>query len=106
MEWSKWQEELDGLSKFLVPRFYRHVVDNPTAIQLHVFGDAGEQAFCSVTYFRFSYASDAVRCAFVTAKTRVSPKKPLSIPRLKLQVAVLSARVSAVVIKEHDYIID
>ena len=103
MEWSKWQEELVCLSEFFVPRFYHHVADNPSVIQLHVFGDASEQAFCLVAHFRFSYASGVVRCAFVTAKTRVAPKKPLSIPRLELQAAVLSARLSAVMIKGHDY---
>ena len=105
-EWSKWQEELDGIAQFRIPRFYPHIPDNPSVIDLHVFGDASEQAFCAVAYFRFCYASGAVRCAFVTAKTRVAPKKPLSIERLELQAAVLSARLAAVVIKEHDYIID
>lgn len=71
-----------------------------------MFGDASEQAFCSVAYFRFSYANGSVKCAFVTAKTRVAPKKTLSIPRLELQAAVLSARLSTVVIKEHYYRID
>ena len=52
--------------------------------------------------FRFSYANGSVNCAFVTAKTRVAPKKPLSIPRLELQAAVLSARLSTVIIKEHN----
>ena len=105
-EWSKWQEELDGISQFRIPRFYRHVPDSPSAIELHVFGDASEQAFCSVACFRFCYSSGAVKCAFVAAKTRVAPKKPLSIPKLELQAAVLSARLSLVVIEEHDYIID
>jgi len=73
-EWSKWQEELDCLSEFFISRFYRHVVHNPSVIQLHVFGDASEQAFCLVAYFRFSYTSGVVRCAFLTAKTRVAPK--------------------------------
>ena len=39
-------------------------------------GDTSEPAFCSVAYFRFSYANGAVRCALVTAKTRAAPKKP------------------------------
>ena len=47
-----------------------------------------------------------MKCAFVTAKTRLAPKKPLSIPKLKLQAAVLSVRLSLVVIKEHHYVID
>ena len=89
-----------------MPRFYRYVPDTPSAIELHVFRDANEQAFCSVAYFRFCYASGTVKCAFVTAKTRVAPKKPLSIPKLELQAAVLCARLSLVVIKEYDYIID
>ena len=105
-EWSKWQEELDGISQFRISSFYRHVPDSPSAIELHVFGDASEQAFCSVAYLRFCYTSGAVKCAIVMAKTRVAPKKPLSIPKLELQAAVLSARLSLVVIKEHDYIID
>ncbi len=105
-EWSKWQEELDGIAQFRIPCFYRHIPDNLSVIDLHVFGDASEQAFCAVAYFRFCYASGATRCAFVTAKTRVAPKKLLSIPKLELQAAVLSTRLAAVVIKEHDYIID
>ena len=92
-EWSQWF-------------FYRHVPDSPSAIELHVFGNASKRAFCSVAYLRFCYASGAVKYAFVMAKTWVAPKKPLSIPKLELQAAVLSARLSLVVIKEHDYIID
>ena len=66
-------------------------------------GDTSEPKFCSVAYFRFSYANDAVRCAFVTAETRAAPKKLLTIPKLELQAAVLSARLSNVKVKDHDY---
>ena len=55
-EWSKWQEQLGGISQIQFPRFYRHIPDNPSVIDLHVFGDASEQAFCAVAYFRFCYA--------------------------------------------------
>ena len=67
-EWSKWQEELDGISQFRIPRFY-HFPDSPSAFELHVsVGDASEQAFCSVAYLRFCYASGVVKCAFVTPR--------------------------------------
>ena len=59
-----------------------------------------------MAYFRFCYGSEAVKCAFVTAKSGVAPKKFLGIPKLEPQAAVLSRRLSLVVIKEHDYIID
>ena len=53
--------------------------------------DTSKQTFFSVAYFRFCYTSGAVKCAFATAKTWVAPKKPLSMPKLELQAAILSA---------------
>ena len=97
-------DQLDGLAEFSVPRFYRHVTDKPMNIQLHVFGDASERAFCSVGYLRFFYSSGAKRCVFVTSKTRVAPQKHLSIPRRELQAAVSSVRLSTMVVKEHEYV--
>ena len=66
-------------------------------------GVTSEPEFCSVAYFRFSYANDAVRCAFVTAETRAAPKKLLTIPKPELQAAVLSAMLSNVKVKDHNY---
>ena len=31
-EWSKWQEELDGIAQFRIPHFYHHIPDNPSVI--------------------------------------------------------------------------
>ena len=53
-EWSVWQKELQSLAEFSVPRFYRLGMVSPTSIQLHLFGDASEKAFCAVAYFRLS----------------------------------------------------
>ena len=102
-EWSVWQKELQSLAEFSAPRFYRLVMVSPTSIQLHLFGDASEKAFCAVAYFRFEYPSGERQCAFVAAKTRVAPVKPLSIPRLELQAALLSVRLACMIQKEHDY---
>ena len=88
-EWSIWQKELQSLVEFSVPRFHRLVMVFLTSVQLHLFGDASEEAFCAVAYFRFEYPGGERRCAFVAAKTRVAPVKPQSIPRLELQAVVL-----------------
>ena len=68
-----------------------------------MFRDASEKAFCAVAYFRFEYPSGERQCAFVAAKTRVAPLKPLSIPRLELQAAVLIVRLACMIQKEHHY---
>ena len=102
-EWSAWQKELESLAEFSVPQFYRLFMASPISIQLHLFGDASERAFCAVAYFRFEYSGGERQCAFVAAKTRVAPVKPLSIPRLELQAAVLSVRLAIMIQKEHDY---
>ncbi len=103
VEWKLWEAEMLMLKEFSVPRFYRQVDEYPEDIDVHIFGDASELAFCSVGYLRFKYEDGSVKCVFVVAKTRVAPTKKLSIPRLKLQAAVLCVRLASVIIKEHDY---
>ncbi|XP_028408638.1 uncharacterized protein LOC114531183 [Dendronephthya gigantea] len=102
-KWRLWEAELLMLEQFSVPRFYQQVDVHPEYIEVHLFGDASELAFCSVGYLRFKYQDGTMKCVFVTAKTRVAPTKKLSIPRLELQAAVLCMRVASVIIKEHDY---
>ena len=40
-------------------------------------------------------------CVFVAAKTCVAPVKPVSVPRLEWQAAVLSVRLACIIQKEH-----
>ena len=97
------QKEQQSLAEFSVAWFFLLVMVSPTSIQLHLFGDASEKAFCAVAYFRFEYPGGERQCAFVAAKTLVAPVKPLSIPRLELQAAVLCVRLACMIQKELDY---
>ena len=72
-------------------------------LSLHIFCDASSKAFAAVAYLRVVHA-DGVDCTLVAAKARVSPLKPMSIPRLELQAAVLGVRLSEMLKKEHDLI--
>ncbi|XP_065182580.1 uncharacterized protein LOC135813411 [Sycon ciliatum] len=75
-------------------------------LELHVFEDASESAFAAAAYFRLSLPDDSTRVAFVFGKSRVAPLKPISIPRLELQAALMASRMADTVRKEHDLPID
>ena len=57
-EWQTWEVEMLMLAEFSVPRFYRVVDMYTKEIQVHIFGDASELAFCAVGYLRFEYQDE------------------------------------------------
>ncbi|XP_062542239.1 uncharacterized protein LOC134210212 [Armigeres subalbatus] len=94
--WYRWIESLSQLCNVKVPRCFFNGV-RPHALQLHVFVDASEMAYAAVAYLRLDKGTGR-RCALVAAKTKVSPLKPLSVPRLELQAAMLGTRLTQSVI--------
>lgn len=66
---------------------------NQTRVQLHIFVDAGEEACAAGIYYRIE-DNEGVDCCLIGAKTKVAPSKPLSIPRLELQAAILGIRLA------------
>lgn len=77
-----------SLESVQIPRF----LGVTAARELHVFVDASEEAFAAVAYYRGSTATGAVVCNLVMAKTRVATMRPITIPRMELQAAVLGSR--------------
>ena len=101
--WHEWCEELETLPDVTIQRCYSLHKAPVSDLQLHVFCDASEKAFGAALYWRFGHHDGTVTSSLVTAKARVAPLKPLSIPRLELQAALLGARLAATVHEEHDY---
>nr|XP_039261902.1 uncharacterized protein LOC120338039 [Styela clava] len=89
--WGDWTESLKQLTNFRVPRQYLGVSKTDATYELHLFCDASEQAYGTVAYLR-AKKGQCVNCSFLMAKSRVSPMKHMSVPRLELQSALLSAR--------------
>ena len=110
----EWDEELppatldEWVRLFHEMRDLNHVTFNrcltpPDAVgvpTLCIFSDASEEAFGACAYIRWQVSSDAYDVRFIAAKSRVAPLKPLTIPRLELQAAVLASRLYKSIIEE------
>lgn len=101
-EWGTWKEELQHMGKISLPRCYgSSAMDTPACSRdIHVFCDASERAYGSVAYLRMEDAQGHVEVAFLAARSRVSPKRQLSIPRLELCAALTGAQLATVLERE------
>ena len=102
--WEKWRSELFSLQDLKVPRCYKpcEFGDIKTA-ELHTFSDASQIGYGQCSYLRLIDTQDRIHCCLVMAKSRVTPVKPITIPRLELTAGVVAVKVSAMLNKELDY---
>ena len=61
---------------------------------LHHSSDASKDGYGQVSYLRLVDVDGNIHCSLVMAKSRVTPLKFVSIPRLELTAAALSIKVS------------
>lgn len=64
--------------------------------EVHVFCDASDRTYGLVAYLRRKSPSGKVEVSFLTARSRVAPKKQQSIPRLELCAALTGAQLARV----------
>ena len=101
-KWTNWCAELLQVTQIKIPRCYFGREKPKDDVELHVFLDASEKAYAAVAYLRGSRATDEHTTVFVSSRARVSPLKPVSIPRLELQAAVMGSGLANTVKQEHD----
>ncbi|XP_061716635.1 uncharacterized protein LOC133524567 [Cydia pomonella] len=90
-EWLCYREELSQLTRFRLPRWTNHQ-SNVRLVELHGFSDASNAAYAAVVYLRVIDAEGLIHVSLLTCKTKVSPIKQISTPRLELCGAVLLAK--------------
>ncbi|GFX21823.1 integrase catalytic domain-containing protein [Trichonephila clavipes] len=88
-QWRTFQEQLPLLTNIKIPRCI--LISQAIDVQVHGFCDSSEKAYCAVIYIRSKDATQTVVSRLLTSKTRVSPVKPQSLPRLELCSALLLA---------------
>lgn len=92
--WEKWRNDLPLLQDFSIPRCFKP--DDFGSIvkkELRHFSDASTKGYGQCSYLRLRDDSGRIHCSFVAGKSRVTPLKPVTIPRLELQAAVTSVKV-------------
>lgn len=94
--WSEWEAELPTLASISLPR-----CDTTSGIdhshntkQIHIFCDESEQAYGSVTYLHMENDNGHIQLDFLPARSKVAPKRCLTIPRLELCAALNGAQLA------------
>jgi transposase InsO family protein len=87
-KWNKWLEEARSI-RCHIPRCCREGTSEEA--ELHVFCDASESACCTAAYM-VETTDNGPQTHFLGSKCKVAPLKPVSVPRLELQAALMGAR--------------
>ncbi|XP_054869388.1 uncharacterized protein LOC129349632 [Amphiprion ocellaris] len=97
-KWVNWVQEIPALQHLKLPRPYAPDTANPATAtrRIHIFCDASERAYGSVAYMQTIANNQHVYVSFVFARSRVAPRKQLSIPRLELSAALTGAQLARV----------
>ncbi|XP_067945353.1 uncharacterized protein [Watersipora subatra] len=104
-DWISWKESANDLISFKVPRCYlTPEFTNSYRAELHTFSDASTVAYGVCSYLRLlDNTTYKVAVSLIMGKSRVAPKKAVTIPRLELQAATLAVKVADFIKTELDY---
>eukprot|EP00794_Sanderia_malayensis_P014754 gene14754-biopygen11840 len=105
--WQQWLTELQMLRELSVDRCFKpEAFGEPTITELHHFSDASEAGYGAASYIRMLNNKGHVHCIFLIGKSRLSPLKQMSIPRLELSAATLAVKFDQMIRTELDMEID
>ncbi len=99
--WEKWTDNLPSFEELVVPRCIKpETLGKLSSIQLHHFADASETGYGAASYLRLVDESGITHCVLLLGKSRVTPLKLLTIPRLELSAATVAVKLHKVVSNE------
>ena len=100
-EWNIWKEELRNIVTTKVvrcfkPRAFSKIKD----ASVHYFSDASETGYGKASYLRLLIEDNQIHCSLLIGKSRVTPAKYVSIPRLEVTASTLSIKMSQLIKRE------
>jgi len=97
----KWREDLGTLARLKIPRCYKPVdFGEVKSIELHNFPDASTSGYGQRSYLKMTNLQGRIYCTLAMAKSRVTPFKPITVPRLEVTAALLSFKISSFLKKD------
>lgn len=101
----EWLKDIHLLSQIKIPRWLTNTpTHSSNGFTLHIFSDASQHAYAAVTFLRIKL-EDYLMVQLVSAKSRVAPvsksSKRMSISRLELMAASISARLYSTIVKDY-----
>jgi hypothetical protein len=105
--WQDWLKELPKLEQLAVKRcFQPRDFGEISSCELHHFSDASQKGYGAVSYLKIVDKDGKAHCSFVMGKSRLTPLKAVTIPRMELSAAVVAARLDRIIRSEIDLEID
>lgn len=93
--WKEFEEELKLLGNVKIPRQFAPVNPVDSKVQLVVFVDASDKAYCAVAYLRFiNDDGSEIHVGLARAKARLRGSKYRSIPKMELDAALCGVRIA------------
>ena len=101
--WKRWEQISKGVEdihiwRCIKPRMFEKIVET----SLHLFLDVSGKRYGQCTYICLVNDEGKIHYSLLVGKSRVTPKKFLSVPRLELTAAVLSVKMVCLIRKELD----
>ena len=94
--WRQWIAEVKNLDSVVIKRCLKPKDFNVVVTaEIHHFSDASTMNYGQCSYLRLIDRNQRVHCSLIMAKARVTPIKPVTIPRLELMAALVYVWISA-----------
>ena len=93
-EWVRWCQDLEDLKDIRIERKYVPASAVIKYREVHIFNDASEKGYATVAYLRSEDEEGKIHISLVTSKTKVTPLKVVTLPRLELMSALIGSRIS------------
>jgi len=98
--WRQIIQELPDIQEVHIPRWIGFDLRHVSTLQLHIFCDGSSMAYAACAYFRASCTDGSVQVNLLSARSRVTPVKPLTIPRVELSGVLLCTQLADLIINQ------